>query len=127
MTAAAMPADKPEPNAAEWQEPVDSHFQDCAVYREEIYRGKNLNALIYQQRGKDVVELVDGLGLARNANILEVVCGAGSVAVGLAQRGPTMRAIDTVQEMLDRMRTAAAEAGVVARVHPNGRFECPDF
>ena len=114
---AGIPAGGDASAAAGRQQRVDEHFRDCAVQWEDIYRGTDVNALIYQERRDAVLSLVEGLGLAGNASVVEVGCGAGAIAVRLAQDGLAVDAIDTVQEMLDRTRAAAAEAGVAAQVH----------
>ena len=91
---------------------VNAYFQGAARYWEEVYRGHDLQSLIYQQRRLVALAWVDKLLLPPGTAILEVGCGAGLVAVALAQRGFTVEAIDTSTAMLEQTRRLAAETGV---------------
>ena len=95
---------------------VTSYFQSVASYWKQIYQFDDTFAVIIQDRRAAVLALVDQLMLPRESRILDVGCGAGLIAVALAQRGYVVEAVDVADTMLDLTRRHAAEAGVEERV-----------
>ena len=63
----------------------------------------------------DVDFLWKHLNLAPGARVLDVPCGAGRLALPLAERGCAMTGVDISAEFLDAAREAAAERGLSAR------------
>jgi ubiquinone/menaquinone biosynthesis C-methylase UbiE len=104
------------PSSAKRQDLVNAYFQDTAAYWKEFYDREDVDGKIYQQRQDVVLALVDKLGLPVTAPVLEVGCGPGLTSVALAQRGYRVRAVDSVDTMIDLTRQLAAEAGVKRRV-----------
>jgi ubiquinone/menaquinone biosynthesis C-methylase UbiE len=94
------------------QSAVDAFFEARSSYWNDVYRRRDLQSLIVQQRSEIALSWVDRLGLAPGSTVLEVGCGAGRMAVALARRGLMVHATDAVTTMLDLTRARAAESGV---------------
>ena len=100
----------------EAQRRVDGYFATQVSAWTDIYNGAGLVASIYQRRLAVSLRWIAELALAPGERLLEVGCGAGLAAVTLAQRGFLVDAVDSVGEMVQRTRQAAAEAGLAQRV-----------
>jgi ubiquinone/menaquinone biosynthesis C-methylase UbiE len=98
------------------QKNVDAHFDTNAEYWDEIYRDDALQSVIYQQRQSAVLNYVDAAGLSAGSSVLEIGCGAGHLTVRLAQRGLTVRAVDSSPGMVELASRRAAEAGFAGEV-----------
>lgn len=117
----------PGTSAQEHQEPrkilddeqnrVTAHFQDTAAEWREIYdRNDELYSLLYQERKRIVLSLVDGLGLKPEARALDVGCGPGLIALELAGRGLRVDAIDVAPAMVEMTRDLAGRSDFRQRV-----------
>jgi ubiquinone/menaquinone biosynthesis C-methylase UbiE len=96
---------------------VNSYFEKVASYWTEVYEHDNdLHALIYQERLKMLLELVDKIALPRQARVMEVGCGAGYATVALAKLGYFVDAIDATGVMVDSTRKRAMNSGLQNRV-----------
>lgn len=84
-----------------WQDFFDAHAE---IYDSNVFTGNTL---------AEVDFLVEHLGLAPGAAILDVGCGTGRHSVELARRGHAVTGLDLSGEMLARARARAEEAGVV--------------
>jgi SAM-dependent methyltransferase len=84
-----------------------------------VYRGDDLQGIIYQQRQAAVLEYVDDAHLAGDAHVLEIGCGAGHLTMELADRGLRVDAVDASPAMVDRTAAQAREHGVFERVTVN--------
>jgi ubiquinone/menaquinone biosynthesis C-methylase UbiE len=113
---------------------VNAYFDSTASYWDRVYRGDDLQDLIYQRRQDFVLEYVDASGLSADANALEIGCGAGHLTLELAERAPHVEAIDASQAMVDATAARVSEAGIEGRVSvrqadvhtlpfPAGRFD----
>src|ERR1700736_5962525 len=80
---------------------VNAHFDSTASYWDGVYRGGDLQGLIYQQRQAAVLDYVDASGLAPDRPVLEIGCGAGHLTMQLADRGFRINAVDASQAMVD--------------------------
>ena len=100
----------------EAQRRVDGYFATQVSAWTDIYNGAGLVASIYQRRLAVSLRWIAELALAPGERLLEVGCGAGLAAVTLAQRGFLVDAVDSVGDMVQRTRQAAAEAGLAQRV-----------
>jgi ubiquinone/menaquinone biosynthesis C-methylase UbiE len=77
-----------------------------------VYRGDDLQGLIYQQRQAAVLDYVAAARLQRGARVLEIGCGAGHLTVALARRGLRVYAVDASQSMVEAASSWARQAGV---------------
>ncbi|MBN2309306.1 MAG: class I SAM-dependent methyltransferase [Candidatus Hydrogenedentes bacterium] len=84
----------------EWADFFDGH---APVYNDNCFTKNTL---------AEVDFLVEELGLAPGASILDVGCGTGRHSVELARRGYAVTGVDLSAGMLEQARKAAAAAGV---------------
>lgn len=96
------------------QEKVNAYFHSQSAYWEDIYASSGVYAEIHRNRRRVVLDWIDNLALAPGSQVLEVGCGAGFMAVELAQRGFHVHAIDPVEAMIELARRHAAESGTSA-------------
>jgi 2-polyprenyl-3-methyl-5-hydroxy-6-metoxy-1,4-benzoquinol methylase len=94
------------------QESVNVYFQSQSSYWKNIYASGSVQAEIFRVRQATVLAWIDELALAPGSRVLEVGCGAGFMAVALAQRGLRVYAIDSTAAMIEQARCYAAESGV---------------
>ncbi len=90
---------------------VNSHFEGAASYWADVYRGGDVDAVVYQARLNLVLALVDGLRLPPASHILEIGSGAGYATVALAERGFFLHAVDAVATMVEATRDRVVKAG----------------
>jgi SAM-dependent methyltransferase len=98
------------------QEQVNAHFDSSASYWDGVYRGDDLQGIIYQQRQTAVLDYVDAAEVGRDAVVLEIGCGAGHLTMQLAERGLRIDAVDASPAMVDATAARAGEQGVLDRV-----------
>ncbi|HWX96761.1 MAG TPA: class I SAM-dependent methyltransferase [Solirubrobacteraceae bacterium] len=98
------------------QDEVNAHFDSSASYWDGVYRGQDLQGIIYQQRQSAVLEYVDEADVARQAAVLEIGCGAGHLTMQLADRGLSIDAVDASPAMVDATAARARAHGVLDRV-----------
>jgi len=98
------------------QDDVNDYFRHSAGYWKEIYERSGFEAALYRLRRNSALALIDRLKLPPQSPILEVGCGAGLTAVGLAERGYRVDAIDSVAPMIETARKIAQGAGLQDRV-----------
>lgn len=106
-----QPILKHAPAEEHFQQLVDEHFQETASYWKATYDAHDLDGKIYQRRLAIVLALIDTLELPSEARVLEVGCGAGLLAIGLARRGFFVEAIDSVDAMVAYTRERTLETG----------------
>lgn len=94
------------------QEKVNAYFQSQSSFWKDLYARDGVFPEIIRDRQAAVLNWIDRLALAPGSRVLEVGCGAGFMAVALAQRGLRVHAIDPVEAMVELARRHAAEAGV---------------
>jgi ubiquinone/menaquinone biosynthesis C-methylase UbiE len=95
---------------------VNAYFDSTASYWDRVYRGDDLQDLIYQRRQDFVLAYVDDARLSPNACALEIGCGAGHLTIELAERGLEVEAIDASQAMVDATAALVRDAGLEERV-----------
>lgn len=100
----------------EQQEEVNLYFHRESAFWKEIYTRGDVYSGIHQQRQERVLKWIDELNLAQNAQILEIGCGAGFLALALAQRGFRIQAMDSVNAMVEQTRQHAQEAGLADQI-----------
>jgi ubiquinone/menaquinone biosynthesis C-methylase UbiE len=95
---------------------VNAYFDSTASYWDGIYRGEDLQDLIYQRRQACVFASVDQSALPASATALEIGCGAGHLTVELARRVVNVDAVDASQAMVDTTTDRVRELGIEDRV-----------
>lgn len=94
------------------QEEVNTYFQWQSSYWKDIYVNSDVQGEIIRERQAAVLDWVDGLNLAPDARVLEIGCGAGFLAIALAQHGFHIHAIDSTEAMVALASQHAAECGM---------------
>jgi len=113
----ALPADCGPGASRVHQQRVDAFFETTAGYWRAIYgEDRRLESTIYRERHARILSLASGLVAEAPSRVLEVGCGAGLVAVALAERGCRVTAMDASPTMISMTRERAAAAGVAARL-----------
>jgi ubiquinone/menaquinone biosynthesis C-methylase UbiE len=101
------------------QSQVNAYFDSTASYWDGVYRGENLQDLIYQRRQSLVLTYVEEGGLPARTSALEIGCGAGHLTTQLAARAVAVDAVDASQAMVDataaRVRAAQLQERVSVR------------
>jgi len=98
------------------QENVNTYFQAESSYWKDVYAINGVQAEIIRDRHAAVLEWIDNLSLAPGSQVLEIGCGAGFMAIALAQKGFCVHAIDSVEAMIELARDHANEAGAADRL-----------
>jgi ubiquinone/menaquinone biosynthesis C-methylase UbiE len=93
------------------QEAVNAYFQSQSLFWKDIYASGGVYAEIHRGRHTAVLAWIDGLALAPGSPALEIGCGAGFMAIALAQSGLCVQAIDATEAMVEQARRHAAESG----------------
>ena len=107
------------------QSVVNAYFRKEAAYWAEIYERNGIKEAIHKERLRAALAMAVGLRLAPAARVLDVGCGAGLAAIGLARQGLMVEAIDPIQVMVDATRKRAIEAEVDPRSPPAPNGEEP--
>lgn len=87
-------------NQGEWQRFFDHH---CAAYDDNIFT---------KDTRREVAFLLELLNLPPGGKVLDMGCGTGRHAIGLAAAGLNVTGVDISGGMLDEARRKAQEAGV---------------
>jgi ubiquinone/menaquinone biosynthesis C-methylase UbiE len=98
------------------QREVNAYFDSAAGYWDRVYRGDSLQAVIYRQRQAAVLDYVQASELPADSRVLEVGCGAGHLAMELAERGLRVAGVDASPAMVDATARHAQERGLAERV-----------
>src|SRR5438270_9588727 len=93
------------------QASVNTYFRSQSRFWREVYADNCVRADIIRDRHAAVLEWIDDLALPPGSQVLEVGCGAGFMAVALAQRGLRVQAIDSVEAMVEQAHQHAVETG----------------
>src|SRR5437899_5378797 len=94
------------------QQQVNAYFQSQSSYWEDIYSSSGVQGEIYRDRQAAVLAWIDSLALAPGSQVLEIGCGAGLMAIALAERGLRVQAIDASKAMVQQARQNAVLAGI---------------
>ena len=113
---ARRPTHAGSPNGGAVQHDVNAYFDSSAAYWDGVYRGDNLQAVIYRQRQAAVLDEVQASHLPAESRVLEVGCGAGHLAMELAERGLQVVAVDASSVMVETTARQAQERGLGERV-----------
>lgn len=102
---------------ADPQSAVTDYFQKDAAFWDALYDHDDVFSVIHRDRALRAIEHVGALPLMFGSRVLEVGCGAGRLAVRLAQRGFVVEAIDSTPAMVEAATLNAERAGVTSRLH----------
>src|SRR5437764_805250 len=91
--------------------PVSKHYLNSSKLLKDVDSIGGVQAEIIRDRHEAVLGWVDSLALAPGSQVLEIGCGAGVMAVALAQRGFRVHAIDSAEAMIELAHQHAAETG----------------
>src|SRR6266699_752118 len=98
------------------QASVNAYFRSQSWFWREIYADNCVRADIIRDRHAAVLGWIDDLALPPGSQVLEIGCGAGFMAVALAQRGFRVQAIDSVESMVELAREHSMEADIAERL-----------
>ncbi len=107
---------RPRHVESEDQGGVAAHFRAQRSRMEEIYEGRDLYSLLYQERKRRVLSFAQELGLTAGARALDIGCGPGLITLALAERGYYVDAIDVAPAMIEMTRQLVSESGLGCRV-----------
>lgn len=93
------------------QETVNAYFKSQSSYWKDVYAGNDVQGDIYRDRQAATLAWIESLSLAPGSRVLEIGCGAGFLAVALAQAGFRIEAIDSAEAMVELARRHAVESG----------------
>jgi ubiquinone/menaquinone biosynthesis C-methylase UbiE len=99
------------------QKQVDKFFRAQAEFWRDIYSRNDVLGIVNRQRQAAALGYVDELSLPKGSRVLEIGCGAGYLAIALAQRGFAVQAVDHAPEMIELARRHVKQAGFDDRVH----------
>lgn len=95
----------------EQQKRVNAYFQAESAFWKDIYSSSDVYAQIHQLRHETALTWIDSLSLEPGSRVLEIGCGAGFMAIALAQRGLCVQAIDSTEAMIEQAQRNAYVAG----------------
>lgn len=98
------------------QAPVTQHFQTDAPFWQDVYSRTDVFSVIHRERAVRAVAEVDRLAMAGGSRVLEIGCGAGLLAIQLAQRGFVVEATDSTPAMIELTQQNAMRAGIASRL-----------
>jgi len=96
---------------------VDEHFRAESTFWKDTYQRNDALGIINRQRQAAALKYVDELSLPKTARVLEIGCGAGFLAIALAQRGFRVEAVDHAPAMVELTRRHARETGMDSLIH----------
>jgi ubiquinone/menaquinone biosynthesis C-methylase UbiE len=99
------------------QKLVDEYFDAQSGFWWDTYQQRNALGFINRQRQTAALRYVDELSLPKGSRVLEIGCGAGFLAIALAQRGFTVEAVDHASAMVELTRRHVKQVGMNDRVH----------
>ena len=94
------------------QEIVNAHFQSLSMEWKEIYIRNDVQAETIRDRHAAVLDWIDSLTLEPGSKVLEIGCGAGFMAIALAERGFRVYAIDSAESMIEQAHQNAVESRI---------------
>lgn len=98
------------------QSHLDRGFADTATWWDEAYGGNDVLGAVLKRRSDLALELTERIGLLPLAASLDVGCGAGQMAVSLAESGLRVWAVDRVPLMVELTRARADDSNFAATV-----------
>lgn len=99
------------------QKQIDERFNAESTFWTEAYRRTDVFGMNIRRRQAVALSYVEGLYLPKNARALDIGCGAGFMAIALAQRGFLVDAVDHASAMIELTQRNAKQKGVNNRIH----------
>lgn len=99
------------------QKSIDEHFNADSTFWTDIYERNDVLGTIFRQRQAIALNYIDELSPPKTTRILEIGCGAGFLAIALAQRGYTVHATDHAPAMIELTQRHARQKGVDNRIN----------
>ena len=99
------------------QEHIDERFNAESAFWRDAYQRKDVLGIVLNQRNTLALKYVEELALPKSSSILEIGCGAGYMAVKLAQKGFTVKAIDHASSMISLASNYAIQKGLGNLIH----------
>ena len=116
------------PDADAHVEKVRRNYDDRVGQWQTIYEGQTFHDHVIQRRMQRCLEAVDHLGAVdpdTPGRSLDVGCGAGQMALSMAERGYEVSAVDISQGMVDAATETFARAGRTADIRIADMRELP--
>jgi ubiquinone/menaquinone biosynthesis C-methylase UbiE len=98
------------------QKIIDEHFDVDSVFWTDIYQRKDVLGVIFRRRQAITLNYIKELALPKTARVLEIGCGAGFMAIALAQRGYSVHAVDHAPAMIALTQKHAKQKRVDNRI-----------
>ena len=98
------------------QKLVDERFNAESLFWTEAYWRTDVFGVNIRRRQAVALRYVEGLSLPKNARVLDGGCGAGFMAIALAQRGFMVDAIDHASAMIELTQSHAKQKGMDNRI-----------
>ena len=105
----------PASQAQQLQQLQDERSElSLSFFKKNAAQFRENQGLIVEREKYDssLIDVLEGLGLSKDARVVEVGPGEGQLLVELAQRFADVTAIDNSSDMLERSRTAVSAAGL---------------
>jgi ubiquinone/menaquinone biosynthesis C-methylase UbiE len=99
------------------QKQVDERFNAGSTFWRDVYQRTDLFGIVIRQRQVIALNYVEELSLPKTARVLEIGCGAGFMAIALAQNGFIVKAVDHASAMIELTQRHAKQKGLDNRVH----------
>ncbi|WP_157965788.1 class I SAM-dependent methyltransferase [Euzebya rosea] len=106
---------------------VRRNYDDRVAQWQTIYSGQTFHDHVIQRRMDRCLEAVDHLGPVDEApgRALDVGCGAGQMALAMAERGYDVSAVDISEGMVEATTATFAEAGRTADIRTADMRDLP--
>ena len=95
---------------------VDAHFEVTACDWDSMYGRRDVVGAIHQRRLHRALGMIEAMQVPRGSTVLELGCGAGLMAVELANRGLSVQATDVIEAMRERTRQRVTAAGLDGQI-----------
>ena len=98
------------------QSALDALFDSNARYWRDVYASDDFQGRVYRRRHERALAWVDTLDHKPRSAALEVGCGAGLLAMALAERDYSVVATDTSQVMVEQARRAVHDRNLDSKI-----------